>query len=185
MARLGRLAIAVLLAVAASAHAATARDAAQIDALLQALRAAPDDQAAGVLEGRLHDAWRHAGSPSGMMLLDRAAREIRAGSPEAAIEDADAVLVLDPGYVEAFTVRAMARLTAGDAAGALRDAAEALRREPRHIGALIVLSHAAEQRGDLTAAYGAWQKLLELDPKTSDGAARLRELHRRAVGENI
>ncbi len=161
------------------------REAAQTEKLFGALKTAPDEQAASAIENRLREFWRKAGSPSGVLLLDRAAREMRAGSAEAAIEDADAVLLLDPDYAEAFVVRATARLAAGDAVGAVRDAAEALRREPRHLDALMLLSRAAEQRGDASTAYSAWQKLLEIDPKTSDGDSRLRELRRRAVGENI
>ena len=174
-----------LAALASVAWAAPAKDAAQVDKLLGALQAAPDEAAARVLEARLREAWRKAGSASGLLLLDRAARETRAGSIEAALEDADAVLQLDPDFVEAFVVRGTARLAGGDAAGAVRDTAEALRREPRHLDALMLLSRAAEQRGDSRAAFDAWQRLLEADPKTPDGTARLRDLRRRAVGEKI
>jgi tetratricopeptide (TPR) repeat protein len=180
------LAAAVFLAAAPAALAAAPHDfPAQRDALLLALRSATDEDTARLLEGRLHELWRSTGSPSSILLLDRASREMQAGSPEDAIDDADAVLVLDPDYVAAFETRAAARLMAGDATGALHDAAEVLRREPQHVGALMLVSRAAESRGDMTAAYDAWQKVMELDPKTPSGQARLNDLHRRAVGENI
>jgi cytochrome c-type biogenesis protein CcmH/NrfG len=175
----------VLLGVAVTGVAAAPRDAAQIDTLLNALRGAPDEQTAAALELRLRLAWRHAGSPASALLVDRAARELAAGSPEAAIEDTDAALVLEPDYAEAFVARGAARLNGGDAAGAVRDAAEALRREPRDLDALMLLSRAAEQHGDAAAAYAAWQKVMDLDPKTANGATRLRDLRQRAVGEDI
>lgn len=171
--------------VAGSSRAASQPDTAQVDALLKSLHDAPDEPSAHAYEGRLRDLWRRAGSPASTMLLDRATREIQSNSPDAAIDDADAVLVLEPEYAEGFTIRATAKLMAGDPVGAIHDAAEALKREPRHIGALMVLSRAAEEHGDVKAAYAAWQKLLELDPKTPDGQARLNALHRKAVGEDI
>ena len=129
--------------------------------------------------------WRHATTPACTLLLERAAREVGAGAGDAAIEDADAVLLLDPGFTEAYAVRGAARLAAGDPRGAVRDAAEALRREPRHIGALEILSQSAEAAGDLKTAYAAWQSLVALDPQTAKAQNRLNELRRRAVGDAI
>ena len=58
-----------------------------------------------------------------------------------------------------------------------------LRREPRSFAALRSLSDIAAAREDWKAAYAAWQKLLEVDPKTPNGTARLQDLKRRALGE--
>jgi hypothetical protein len=41
----------------------------------------------------------------------------------------------------------------------------------------------AESRKDWKGAYAAWQKLLEIDPKTPGGEDKLKDLHRRAFGE--
>ena len=41
----------------------------------------------------------------------------------------------------------------------------------------------AAAREDWKSAYAAWQKLIDLDPRTPGGDARLKELKRKAVGE--
>ena len=45
------------------------------------------------------------------------------------------------------------------------------------------LSHIAEDHGDWKGAYAAWQKVIDIDPKTPDGAKRLADLKRRAFGD--
>ena len=60
---------------------------------------------------------------------------------------------------------------------------ETLKREPRHFGAFETLSRIAENRKDWKSAYSAWQKVLEIDPKTPGGEQRLKDLRRRAMGE--
>ena len=41
----------------------------------------------------------------------------------------------------------------------------------------------AEARKDWKGAYEAWQKLMEIDPKTPGGEERLKDLRRHALGE--
>ena len=165
--------------VATQAIAATT----QTERLLAALLAAPDDQAAGTIEQRLHAIWQDAGSPASVMLLQQGIRDLQANAPAAAAADLDAALTLDPEFAEAFNDRAAARLMLGDYAGAARDAGEALQREPRHFAALQTLSRVAEARGDWKTALEAWQRALALDPQTHDGQARLNLLRRHAEGE--
>jgi cytochrome c-type biogenesis protein CcmH/NrfG len=45
------------------------------------------------------------------------------------------------------------------------------------------LSRIAEQRDDYTGALAAWEKALELDPKTPDGQERLKTLIKKVQGE--
>ena len=42
----------------------------------------------------------------------------------------------------------------------------------------------AEARGDWRGALAAHQKLLEVDPRSPGGQARLRDLKRRALGDD-
>ena len=90
---------------------------------------------------------------------------------------------LDPDLAEAWRQRAIARYEQGDTQGAVRDLEETLKREPRHFGAFETLSRIAENRKDWKSAYSAWQKVLEIDPKTPGGEQRLKDLRRRAMGE--
>ncbi|MBN8873377.1 MAG: tetratricopeptide repeat protein, partial [Rhodospirillales bacterium] len=151
--------------------------------LLDALKAAPDEAAASQIEARLRQMWLEAGSPAVTLLMSRGLREVQAGQPDAAIDTFSDALALDPDLVAGYHQRALARFRAGDSAGAIRDLQEVLRREPRSFAALRSLSDIAAAREDWKAAYAAWQKLLEVDPKTPNGTARLQDLKRRALGE--
>ena len=55
--------------------------------------------------------------------------------------------------------------------------------EPRDFAAFETLSKIAEAREDWKNAYAAWQKVMEIDPKTPGGEDRLNELKRKALGE--
>lgn len=155
-----------------------------VDSLLAALRAAPSEEAAAALEGQVRAKWIEAASPALRLLLARGTRELGEGSPGEAVDSFDAALDLDPDLLEAWRGRAQGRARLGDAAGAVRDIQELLRREPRSFVALQDLSHMAEARSDWRGALAAHQKLLEVDPHTPGGQARLRDLRRRALGED-
>lgn len=153
------------------------------DQLLSALKAAPDEQVAAALETRIEQAWLNAGSPAVTLLMSRALREMSSGAQAEALDDFDAVLDLDPELAEAYARRAVARFDTGDINGAIADVQQALKREPRHFEAFQILSRIAENRGNPKGAFAAWQKVLEIDPHTPGGAARLNELRRKAFGE--
>lgn len=152
-------------------------------ALLDALKAAPDETLAMHIEARLRQMWIEAGSPAVTLLMSQGLRELSAGQSDDAIDAFSDALTLDPDLVAAYHERALARFHAGDSQGAIRDIEETLRREPRDFAALRSLSEIAAAREDWKGAYAAWQKLLEVDPKTPGGAEKLKDLKRRAFGE--
>ena len=155
-----------------------------VDGLLAALRAAPSEEAAAALEAQVRAKWLEAASPALRLLLARGARELNEGSAGDAVDSFDAALDLDPDLLEAWRGRAQARARLGDPVGAVRDIQELLRREPRSFAALQDLSQMAEARSDWRGALAAHQKLLEIDPRTPGGQSRLRELRRRALGDD-
>jgi tetratricopeptide (TPR) repeat protein len=156
---------------------------AELDRAFEALRAAPDTDSAALVEHRIRQLWGQSGSPAAALLLRRGLRNIEARVPGEALEDFDAALVLDPGFAEAWYLRAQAHAQAGDAAAAARDLQEALRLEPRHWPSLISLSTLQEERGDAAAALRSLEAALAITPKVAGGAERLRELRRKAEGD--
>ncbi len=175
---------ALLFVVLAGPAFAQNRPNSALDGLLAALRAAPSEEAAAALEAQVRAKWLEAASPALRLLLGRGARELNEGSAGDAVDSFDAALDLDPDLLEAWRGRAQARARLGDTAGAVRDIQELLRREPRSFAALQDLSHIAEARSDWRGALAAHQKLLEVDPRTPGGQARLRDLRRRALGDD-
>jgi tetratricopeptide (TPR) repeat protein len=176
----------VLLPVAllSPAHADRPSDRREsINTLLDALKKAPSEEVAAPIEAQIRQLWANAGTPAVTLLMSRGLRELKAGDNDQAIEDFGSAITLDPTMAEAYHQRAIARYHAGDTAGAITDLEAALRQEPRDFAALNTLSRIAEARENWKGAFDAWQKLLEIDPKTPGGEDRLKELRRKAFGE--
>ena len=173
----------LLLGASAWAQPSAADKRHAIDKLLDTLKAAPTEEAAAPIEAHLRQLWLEQGSATVTLLMGRGLRDLKAGSHDEAIADFSDAIALDPNVAEAWHQRAIARYEQGDTSGAIRDIEETLKREPRHFKAFETLSHIAENRKDWKGAYAAWQKVLELDPKTPGGEQRLKDLKRRALGE--
>lgn len=170
------LVLSTLPALAVDRHAAA-------DRLLDALKSAPTEQSAALVEAHILDLWLASATPAVRLLLSRAAREEQASANQDAVEDFSAALTLQPDLADAWRQRAVARFAAGDVRGAITDLGEAVRREPREFLAFRTLARIAEARADWKGAYEAWGKLLAFDPKTPGGAQHLKELRGKALGE--
>jgi tetratricopeptide (TPR) repeat protein len=173
----------VMIALLSSSVAVLAQEVPASSALLDALAEAPDTAAASGLEARISRQWLQSGGATVAMLLNHAAQNIGDNDAEDAMQDVAAAEALAPDNIEVVHYRALARYHQGDVAGAYRDLEAVLSREPRHFLAWRSLSEIAEAQGNLKAAFAAWQKLIELDPKTKNGAAHLEDLRRRVEGE--
>jgi cytochrome c-type biogenesis protein CcmH/NrfG len=180
-----RLSIIVLLGLCAVARAQPAADKrAGIDHLLDALKAAPDEQSASMVEDQLQQAWLHAGTPAVALLMSRGLRTLQAGETDDAVDSFSDAITLQPDLAEAWRQRAIARYHAGDVTGAIHDLQETVLLEPRDFAAFRTLAEIAAAREDWKGAYAAWQKVLDLDPKTPGGEDRLRDLKKHAFGED-
>ncbi|WP_135466292.1 tetratricopeptide repeat protein [Crenalkalicoccus roseus] len=156
---------------------------AELDRAFEALRAAPDEGGAALVEARIRALWAQAASPAVTLLLRRGLRNMEAGLPDEALEDFDAALTLDPRFPEAWYMRAQAHARIGDGTAAARDLQEALRLEPRHWPALAGLSALQEQSGDAAGALRSLEAALAINPRMPGGAERLRVLRRKAEGD--
>jgi tetratricopeptide (TPR) repeat protein len=108
---------------------------------------------------------------------------LQSEAAQEAIQDFTDAIALDPNLAEAYHQRARARVAAGDSQGAIADIEQTLRHQPRDFAALRTLAVIAESRQDWKGAYAAWMKLLEIDPMTPDGEDKLKDLRRRALGD--
>lgn len=182
MMRPALIACLLLAAVPAVAQPATDRKA-MLDQLLGALQAAPNEAVAAPLEMQIKQIWLNSGTPAVTLLISRGLREMKADATNDAIEDFSDAIALDPNLAEAYHQRAIARFGAGDSNGAIADIQAALQHEPRSFAAFQTLSRIAEAQKNWKGAYEAWQRVMELDPKTPGGDQRLKELKRHALGE--
>lgn len=182
-----RMALAFLLLVSlvlpAGAEGQKAARPSELDRLLTALRTAPSEQVAGAIETRVRQIWLKQATPAAALLLNRGERNMAADADQEALDDFDAVLDLQPDLAEGFAHRAAARYAVGDYAGAVRDIEETLRREPRHFPSFAALSRIAEARGDWPGALAAWQRALDISPRSPGGVDRLLTLQKKVDGE--
>ncbi|HXT82299.1 MAG TPA: tetratricopeptide repeat protein [Acetobacteraceae bacterium] len=156
---------------------------AAITRMLDALKTAPDEQTAAALEHQAQKMWLEAGTPAVTLLMGRGMRALESGDNEEALASFSDAITLDPNLAEAWHQRAVAKYHSGDTPGAIRDIEQTLKLEPRDFPALRTLTEIAVGREDWKSAYAAWQKVLEIDPKTPAGEERLKDLKRRAFGE--
>ncbi|SDC49586.1 tetratricopeptide repeat protein [Belnapia rosea] len=156
---------------------------AELDRAFDALRTAPNEAGAALVEARIRALWAQGASPAAALLLRRGARNLEARLSGEALEDFDAAITLAPEFADAWFLRAQAYLGAGDPAAAARDLQEVLRLEPRHWPALVTLSAIQDQAGDARGALRSLSAALGINPQMPGGAARLREQRRKAEGE--
>jgi tetratricopeptide (TPR) repeat protein len=177
------LAILLLLTAPALADTPAARRQAQIDQALDALKSAPSEDAATLLEGHLTEMWLNAGTPAVTLLMTRGLRELKAGANNDAIEDFNDAVTLQPDLAEGYRQLAIARYAAGDVKGAIEDLALAVQHEPRDFLAYRTLTDIFESQQNWKGAYDAWKKVLAIDPKTPDAQERLKHLQQQAFGQ--
>ncbi|MBL6455048.1 hypothetical protein JMJ55_06910 [Belnapia sp. T6] len=177
------LALVLLLPAAARAQPRPDARKAELDRAFEALRTAPDEAGAALVEGRIRALWAQAASPSVALLLRRGLRNVEARMPGEALEDFDAAITLAPDFPDAWFLRAQAYAAAGEAAAAARDLQEVLRLEPRHWPALLLLATIQDGAGDARGALRSLTAALAINPRMPGGAARLREQRRKAEGE--
>ena len=158
---------------------------AELDRAFEALRTAPDEGGATMVEGRIRQLWSSAATPSVALLVNRGMRNMQAQLPAEALEDFDAALTLAPEFTEAWLLRAQAHSRAGDSVAAARDLQEALRLKPRHWVALLALSTLQDEAGDPAAALRSLRAALAINPRMPGGANRLRDLRRKAEGDEL
>jgi tetratricopeptide (TPR) repeat protein len=177
------LIVLVLLPLAAFGQSQNEKRA-RIDKLLDDLKAAPGPEVAAPLEEKLFHAWLDTTTAAVKLLIIRAQREIKGGDYDTAVETLDDAIVLDPNLAEAWHQRALAKWHGGDTMGAIRDLEETLKREPQDFTAFRTLSMIAAAREDWKSAYAAWEKMLEISPQTPGGEEKLKELKKKAFGED-
>jgi tetratricopeptide (TPR) repeat protein len=135
-----------------------------IDFLFDALKAAPDDETARMIEGRIWALWFASGSATADLLMSRVKTAIEGKEEDLALQLLDAIIELKPDYVEAWNRRATVHFTKKDYGRAIADIGQVLAREPRHFGALTGLGMILQEMGEDKRALEAFRRALELDP---------------------
>jgi len=137
---------------------------ARLNALYDALAKAPNAQIAKLVESKIEAAMMQSGSATTDLLMSRARLTIEAKDNKLAFELLDAIIQLNPNFVEARAQRATLYYSTKDFARSLADIRVILSQEPRHYGALSGLGIILQEIGEDKRALEAFRRALAINP---------------------
>ena len=156
-----------------------------LDFLFEALKAAPDADAAKLVEGRIWSLWLASGSDTADLLMSRVKTATEAKDTKLAIQLLDAVIQLRPEYIEAWNRRATIHFSNKDYSKSLADIRQVLAREPRHFGALTGLGVIMQEFNEDKLALEAFRRALAVNPHLQKVPDFVKTLTEKVEGRDI
>ena len=156
-----------------------------LDFLFEALKAAPDADAAKLVEGRIWSLWLASGSDTADLLMSRVKTATEAKDTKLALQLLDAVIQLRPDYVEAWNRRATIHFADKDYSKSLADIRQVLAREPRHFGALTGLGVIMQEFNEDKLALEAFRRALAVNPHLQKVPDFVKTLTEKVEGRDI
>ncbi len=156
-----------------------------LDTLFAALKVAPDETSAKVIESRIWSLWMVSGSDTCDLLMNRVKAATEAKDYDLAVKLLDAIIEINPNYVEAWNRRATIYYLKDDYSHAIADIAQVLVREPRHFAALSGLGLILQEIGDNKDALAAYRKALAIDPHLEHIPEAVKTLTDKVEGREI
>lgn len=153
--------------------------------LLDKLKETADDTEAAMLEQEIWDAWLVSGSATVDTLMRRGLEYQEMDDLEAARDAFDKAIAIKPDYAEAWARRAGLFFHEGKYDEAIADLESAITYEPRHFGAWTGLAMIFESVERPEAALKAYEKVLEIHPKSLAAEQGKRRLERVVNGRSI
>jgi tetratricopeptide (TPR) repeat protein len=156
-----------------------------LDTLFDALKIAPDEDSARMIEEHIWAVWLGSGSDTCNLLMSRVKAAADDKDYDLAVKLLDAVIELKPDYVEAWNRRATVYYLEKDYGHALADIREVLSREPRHFGALAGLGVILQELGDDKHALDAYRRALAINPHLEHIPDVVKSLTEKVDGRDI
>ena len=157
----------------------------ELDFLLGALKAAPDQESARHVEAQILALWSQSSSDTTLLLMQRVKTATDAKQLDVALKLLDAVLKLHPEYIEGWSRRATLHYMRNDYQRALEDIEQVLSREPRHFGALAGLGVVMQELGDDKRALDAFRKAIAINPYLDRVQELVKSLTEKVEGRDI
>jgi tetratricopeptide (TPR) repeat protein len=139
----------------------------KLDDLFARLAASTDIGETNGLVGAIDRLQLDSGSDTGDFLMARAIAAMGTHNLEISLALLNKIIVLQPGWAEAWNKRATVRYLLEDEQGSMADIAHVLALEPRHFGALSGMAMILERRGFRDGALRAYRRALEIAPQLS------------------
>jgi tetratricopeptide (TPR) repeat protein len=156
-----------------------------LDFLFGALKAAPDQDSARLVEARIWALWLQTPSDTAALLMARAKAAMDAQQLDVALKLLDAVIKMRPDYAEAWNRRATVYYLKNDYRHSLADIEQVLVREPRHFGALAGLGMIMQDIGDEKRALDAFRAALAVNPHLEKVPELVKTLSEKVEGRDI
>lgn len=135
-----------------------------LDFLFGALKAAPDESSAKLIEHRIWAQWLISKSDTTNLLMSRVKKAVELKDLDLAMRLLDIVVELNPDYIEGWNRRATLHYMRKEFGQSLTDIRRVLALEPRHFGALTGLGLILREVGEEKQALKAFRKALEVNP---------------------
>jgi tetratricopeptide (TPR) repeat protein len=173
-------------APAAGEKAAKPRDHGRdVQFLLGALKAAPDEESAKIVEQRIMALWLVSGSDTADLLMARSKAAIDGQDFDLALRLLDSIVELRPDFAEAWNRRATVYFLKKDYGRALQDLQQVLAREPRHFGALAGLGMILQEFGEDKRALEIFRRALDVNPHLARIPELVKSLSEKVDGRDI
>jgi tetratricopeptide (TPR) repeat protein len=156
-----------------------------LDFLFEALKVAPNEDAAKGVADRIWGIWLGSGGDTTNLLIGRVRTAMEAKEFDLAVELLDKVIEFRPEYVEGWNQRATVYFQKKDYTRALADLAQVLAREPRHFGALFGVGVIMQEFGDDRRALEVYRRALALDPHMKRVPELVKTLTEKVEGRDI
>ena len=156
-----------------------------LDFLFEALKAAPDAEAARFIENRIWAQWMRSGSDTASLLMSRVRQAVQSEDLDLAVRLLDSLVQVRPDYVEAWNRRATIHFMRKDFSRAMADLEEVLRREPRHFGAMSGVGIILQEFGQDRGALDAFRRALAIHPNLQRVPEIVKRLSEKVEGRDI
>jgi tetratricopeptide (TPR) repeat protein len=157
----------------------------RLAALFEALKQAPNAQAAQAIEARIEAMWLQSGRDTADLLVTRARGMIEAKNYDLSLKLLDATIDVAPQFTEAYAQRATVYYLKKDLYRARADLRVVVAREPRHFTAYAGLGVILQDVGDHKRARDALRRAVELNPFLKGIPEMLKRLEVRVDGREI
>lgn len=157
----------------------------RLEALYEALKRAPDDRSAQMIESRIEAMNLQSGSDTADLLIARARGEIEAKDYDLSLQLLDATIELAPQFTEAYAQRATVYYLKKDLFRSLADLRVVVAREPRHFGALAGLGVILQDLGQNKLALDAFRRAVALHPNIKALPDMIKRLEVKVDGREI
>lgn len=155
------------------------------DSLFAGLAASPSRPAARAFEAEIVRRFHRSGSDTADLLLSWAGQAMKEKEYGTALDLLDRVIILQPGFAEAWNKRATVHFMRKQFGKALADLERALALEPRHFGALSGLAVILRDVGRTETAVTALLQALAIHPHLEDARELLEKLQASDAGHDI